>query len=180
DPIMLTSATPPEWHLENFERLARELRGSTARCIFSFPTLYKKTIRNLNFLPNSQSIRVWSKGNGDFSESDLEKLAWELAAIARENDMQMQTCCNDKWINPLAGITKASCADWPLLKSMLNTDIREEIAKNPTRKNCGCYKSIDVGRYQTCAHGCVYCYATDSLERGQTHHNAHDSEAGML
>jgi len=27
------------------------------------------------------------------------------------------------------------------------------------RLSCGCVASVDKGEYNTCAHGCVYCYA---------------------
>ncbi|HBF33203.1 TPA: DNA repair photolyase, partial [Candidatus Sumerlaeota bacterium] len=60
DPILLTSLTPPEWHLRNFEMLATALEGSVRRCIFSFPTLYRKTTRNLAQAESENNFRVWS------------------------------------------------------------------------------------------------------------------------
>jgi DNA repair photolyase len=27
------------------------------------------------------------------------------------------------------------------------------------RLECGCVESVDIGAYNSCAHGCVYCYA---------------------
>ncbi len=29
----------------------------------------------------------------------------------------------------------------------------------PTREGCGCFASVDIGAYDTCPHGCIYCYA---------------------
>lgn len=35
------------------------------------------------------------------------------------------------------------------------------------RKNCGCLPAKDIGRYDTCLHGCIYCYANSSAEKVQ-------------
>ncbi len=42
DPIVLTSITPPEYHLRNFATIAQALKGSTRRCVISFLDIYAK------------------------------------------------------------------------------------------------------------------------------------------
>ena len=43
DPILITSYTSLEWHIENFSRLARELSGLVDEVVVSFAHFYKKT-----------------------------------------------------------------------------------------------------------------------------------------
>jgi DNA repair photolyase len=216
DPILLTSLTPPQWHEANFAALAARLEGATRRCIFSFPTMYRKTIRNLESLEVSgvpqeprgtcpreaslerKPLHVWSQKAGDFTCDDLVSLSRHLAAIAAGRGMQMQTCCNDRWIAPEHNIVKAHCADWPLLQRLgagRHLDIVSgetdgtvdlfgegglRIALHPTRKECGCYKSVDIGCYETCGHGCAYCYAVDDPVRARRNLARHQPDAPAL
>lgn len=194
DPVLLTSVTPPKWHLENFARLANALEGHTTSCIFSFPAMYRKTLRNLHALEAGGALRVWTKPDGDFDDATLAGLTGQLAEIARGRGMELRVCCGEQWIDPDAGIGKASCVDWPRLKRLgagerptleaRAEDLFEpgavEVPLNPSRKGCGCYKSLDIGAYQTCAHGCVYCYAVDHPDKAQANLGRHDAQAAEL
>lgn len=42
------------------------------------------------------------------------------------------------------------------------------------RKECGCFASIDIGEYDTCPHGCVYCYAVNNRKLAQARFRDHD------
>lgn len=41
------------------------------------------------------------------------------------------------------------------------------------RVHCGCTESKDIGRYDTCPHGCFYCYANTSPMNAQRNHQNH-------
>ncbi len=58
----------------------------------------------------------------------------------------------------LQGIVKpAKCIDAELYQALTGIDF--DNTKDPSqRKACGCTRSIDIGRYRSCPHKCLYCY----------------------
>ena len=45
---------------------------------------------------------------------------------------------------------------------MLRPNFKTHLKAAPTREECGCVESVDIGIYDTCGFGCQYCYATNS------------------
>ena len=41
------------------------------------------------------------------------------------------------------------------------------------RAFCGCIKSKDIGEYNTCVHGCEYCYANASKQAAAMNYKYH-------
>ncbi|MEE9274918.1 MAG: DUF1848 family protein, partial [bacterium] len=56
----------------------------------------------------------------------------------------------------------------------------ERLPLRPTREECGCAASRDIGAYDTCPHGCVYCYANASPEAALRRYRKRDPAAPML
>ena len=49
-----------------------------------------------------------------------------------------------------------------------------------SKKACGCVVSKDIGMYDSCLHGCQYCYAISSFERARTNYEEHNPNSPSL
>ena len=164
DTIIFSSLTDSDFHRKNFAELASKLSGATDEVVVSFMQIYRKTRLNLN-----EAART---GNFDWVDPPAEskrKLLGELVEIAAQNDIQLSICTQPELRVPGAG--EASCIDAERLMSVAGRQFRSKV--KGVRLGCACYESKDIGDYDTCPHGCVYCYAVRrrdlALSRYQNH-----------
>lgn len=146
DPILLNDKYSIAYHIENFEKLAKQLSDYTEKCTISFVDLYKKTEKNLkgtNVIP--------------FNDETIRDIAKELVSIAQQYNLKMDTCAEKIDLSDI-GIEHAHCIDADLMERLTNCQYCLSKDKNQ-RKECGCAESIDIGAYNTCKNGCKYCYA---------------------
>lgn len=158
DPILLTSLTPPEWHRANFARLAKAMANSVDEVTVSFATIYRKTARNLSAAAKAAGFDWW-----DPPEDEQQALIADLAAIASEHRMKL-TVCSQPHLEQ-SGANGAACIDVERLSLVAGYDVQAKRKGN--RPGCLCAESRDVGAYDTCAHGCVYCYAVSDHARAR-------------
>jgi hypothetical protein len=104
-------------------------------------------------------------------------LANELAAIAARYKIRMFSCCGDYLVS--GDIQKAHCIDGGVIESLFFPGGLQYKDK-PTRKECGCTESTDIGTYDTCPHGCVYCYANMNKQQARKAFDNHDKESAFL
>lgn len=99
-----------------------------------------------------------------------QRLLSEMAEIAAINGIELFSCSNDELLS-IKGIKKGHCIDGNLLRRLV-PETKISIARMPTRKDCGCTKSIDIGDYRTqpCGFGCLYCYANPKWEKTKVTH----------
>ncbi len=172
DPIFLSTITDPAFHVEAFRHIARELRGCTTRCVVSIVHRYRKIERRIKELA-SQGIHMLSS-----DEEALSSLMGALAEISSESALELR-CCTDELGLERYGVQPGKCVDDGLIAKAfgLEIDVKKDARQ---RKNCGCVASRDIGMYDSCPYGCVYCYATTSFERARANHRRHDPGSASL
>lgn len=151
DPIFLNNSLTYAYHIKYFEYLCRKLSGFTKRCVFSFLDMYKKCERNVKdyFIESPR-------------ENQMIDLASAFASIARKYCISLETCGEVIDLNFL-GIKHGKCIDDEIFTKITGYKYKSRKDKNQ-RSECGCIDSIDLGQYNSCINGCVYCYANYNKE----------------
>jgi DNA repair photolyase len=161
DPILVSRECDLDDHRVGFTRLARALQGATRQCTVSFVEIYGKVRRSFE----KRGLPLPEAG-----PENRRRLVDELAGIASSHGITLKACCSDELLG--RGVEKARCVDrrqvvgiWPSLKL--------EAPPAPSREECGCTRSYDIGAYDSCLHGCVYCYATRDREVARARRATH-------
>lgn len=166
DPIVVSTVTPAGYHLERFEEIARELEGSTRRVYVSFVDDYGKTRANFARVAAEEGVSF-----RDPDPAERREMALRLRDAAERRGMRLHACCEDALVGE--GIEKGRCVDIDMVR-LLRPDATEEPKRRPTRAECGCTESVDIGAYDTCPFGCRYCYATRTREAALARLREHD------
>lgn len=174
DPIVISNQTPLDFHRRTFETIARALKGRAFRVIISLVDPYPKAVRRWEALVR-QGLTV---AQPEEAAGDFLALAPDLAEIAARNGMEIESC-SERFDLSACGIRHGACIDGAYIARRFNLAL--EAKKDAGQRDaCGCSLSRDVGMYDTCLHGCVYCYATNSFERARLRRQAHDPNSPSL
>jgi hypothetical protein len=170
DTIIYSQETPPDFHVANFSRIAAALEGATDEVVVSFLQLYRKTVTNMDDMARRTGNKWWNP-----SLQDKRDLAQRLFVLASEHRMQLTICSQAE----LLSVQKPSkCVDAQRLSDVAGHAIRAPIKAN--RPGCECADNRDIGDYDTCPHGCVYCYAVRSQTRAVARFRTHNPESEFL
>lgn len=160
DPVLITDRYSIAYHIEQFGRMAEALSGYTDQCVVSFIDLYEKTKRNF-----------W--GIRAVTSTEQETLISSFSHIAKENGLQIHLCCENARL-----VRDNVDADGCLSKAVLERALSCKLdvpRKKAARNECSCLLGADIGAYNTCGHGCLYCYANydrETVARNRKMHNA--------
>ena len=171
DTIIFSTLTPVDFHLDNFSNLAAELSGHTDEVVVSFMQLYRKTRSNLDEAARANGF-AWEDPQPEVKRALLE----DLVAIASGRGIRLSICTQPEF--RVSGAGEARCVDAERLMSVAGRTFRTRI--KGMRKGCGCYESKDIGDYDTCPHGCVYCYAVRNRAVALRRYRDHDPNGEYL
>jgi hypothetical protein len=171
DPIVVTTELDAEAHAAGFAVLARALKGTVDEVVLSVMHPYQKTRRNLD----RAAARFGFLWRDPLAEEKRHLLS-QLAAIALDQGMAATLCSQPELLAP--GLADASCIDAERLADVAQRPIAARASGN--RPGCRCALSRDIGAYDTCPHGCVYCYAVADRDRAVANLRNHDPDAAML
>ncbi|WP_425755153.1 DUF1848 domain-containing protein [Ihubacter sp. rT4E-8] len=165
DPVFLTEKYDQEFHVKAFEHLAAQLAGYTDHCVISFLDLYEKTKRNF---PEGKVV----------AKEDRLALGKAFIEIAARYDMVVRPCAEGEELADL-GADCSGCQTKEILERAVGLPLRVP-KTSQTRESCSCILGSDIGAYNTCGHGCSYCYANYDRETVEANMRRHDPLSPFL
>lgn len=167
DPIFFNEKYTIDYHIKYFKMISAKLAGYTEKCTISFIDLYKNTQRNISSL-NIQVPNI----------EQIERLVTHLNQIASEYGIFIDTCAEKIDLEKF-GIMHSHCIDKQRFELLGQYSLNVDKDKNQ-RPECGCFSSIDIGTYNTCKNGCLYCYANYSEKTVNNNFLLHDPTSPLL
>ncbi|MFH1513456.1 MAG: DUF1848 domain-containing protein [Bacillota bacterium] len=168
DPIVINRTWTLEAHLRVFETMAKILCGATRRVVISFVDMDYRNCKH-----NADTLAAEA-----LTARERLSLAAKLKQIARRYGMEMNACAEDVDFS-LCGIAPARCVDAELFERQFGCRLSVGKDRNQ-RVACGCAQSVDIGMYNTCAHGCRYCYANYNAREIVLNRIKHDPASPLL
>jgi DNA repair photolyase len=156
DPVVFLRDTKVEDIVGKFDKIAKKLEGFTTRVITSILTPYPKVVKRMR--KKGFEIR-------EPEVHEIEELGRSMKDIARSRGMDIQTCADRYWkVFEEVGVKRGACIDPAYIYESFGKDesLRDimHLKKDRGQRDlCMCSESIDIGRYNTCKFGCLYCYA---------------------
>lgn len=166
DPILFTPHHDLDHHKRQFDQLAEKLGPYTQRCVTSIYDPYKKSESNLRGL---EARIPW--------KHEVDELLSHMVSTASAWGVSVESCAED--LNPDLGVNPGKCIDPDLIQEI--TGKRISTRKDSFQRSaCGCVASYDIGRYESCPHGCRYCYANQVAQHAAENHTRHDPHSPFL
>ena len=155
DPILLNSKYDVDYHIRAFNKLCKMLNGYISKIIVSFVDDYKN-VRN-NHL--------------DYHEPSNEEYL-KLKEAFEKNNIKISSCMENKYH---IGDENDCCVSIKYAFERIGKLFKEWKARD-----CHCVNMVDIGAYNSCLHGCKYCYANFDSKQISKNYMLHDPNSSLL
>lgn len=166
DPVLISDRYSLEFHRDQFEQMARTLSGYTDNCVISFIDLYAKTKRNF---PGVRGVTM----------QEQLWLGKHFAQIGEKCGILIKSCCEGTHLEQF-GIDSSGCMSKSVIERAIGNKLNVPAGKKAVRESCSCLLGNDIGMYNTCGHGCLYCYANYDRATVIGNRKKHDPKSPLL
>ena len=166
DPIFISEKYNIEYHIKAFTKLCSLLKGYVKTIIVSFIDNYKNVRKNLPYLKYRS-----------FTEEDYKLIGENFSKIAKDNNMVIQTCFEERNLTEY-GFIKGKCMSKELAFKLTGKTYKKWQARKGNA--CNCVELVDIGVYNSCNHLCKYCYANYDESKVKENINNHDINSSLL
>lgn len=146
DPILTNEKYTVDFHREKFAGMAEALKDHTERCMLGFIDHY----RHIRSAANRYHIKPLVR-------EDIDAIAVSFRKTMNQYPIELDTCTVKVDLSGF-GIPAGLCVDDRLVERIAGYPIQARKDTNQ-RDICRCVESIDIGTYESCLNGCIYCYA---------------------
>ena len=164
DPILFTEKYTVKFHLDTFLRMAEKIAPFVAGCILNFaePSLgLHERIPDLCF-----------------GKSERRAVLMGFGSVAKKYSLPLRLCGYGEDYS-LFGVGRGGCVSLADIAQANGCKFREVKAENP-RRGCACVVTRDVGWYNTCPRGCLYCNAVRLPFEVAVNISRHDPASPLL
>lgn len=166
DPVFITEKYSLDFHVKSFGEMAESLKGYVNSCVISFIDLYAKTKRNF-------------PGVREVTEEEKAFIGKEFANIGRRYGITIRSCCEGDDLKKY-GIDVSGCMTQEVIERAIGVSLDVPKKNKSPRDACNCLTGNDIGMYNTCGHGCIYCYANYDNRIVQENMRLHDPKSPFL
>lgn len=166
DPVIITPVWTVNNHIRNFNAIADQFSGYTTRCVISFVDYYKKIMKNLAPIAHYQ-----------ITNEQIAEIAYNFSLAGTASGIEIVTCAEDVDLSEYK-IFHGKCIDDKLIEEI--SGVKLKIGKDKKQRSaCGCVESIDIGEYNSCPHGCLYCYANSNMDKVRENYSEYSPSSGL-